>query len=335
MSRTPSVFPPLSEDAKFNLVAGTVAMVTMVSSIVAFWWIWALVQPPAPKPIPESAVYVNYDPSNPNLTGEALSAMQAYTAAAEEPKNVQVLKGWSRSQIAAYMVAQVAGGLKVNCTYCHNIAPDAEGVPQFYLDEDPADPNATWAIKKKTARAMLLMSGDLNRTYVSKLPASVGNYQITCATCHNGKAQFQTYPTEIQNTLPNDYRLPLDIISDDPNYPGLEGAPSDPSGLVVTGREDVSLDAVEMNQYTMYHMNVSLGQGCTFCHNARYFPGYDIPQKQHAVWMLQMSKHINNNYSTIMAGKTPSCWMCHQGNRVPPGAAKEGQIPDVLSTTSK
>ncbi len=329
MSQTPSVFPPMNEDAKFNLVAAAVAGVTMVASIVAFWWIWALVQPPAAKPIPSSPIFVNYDPSNPNLKPESLAAMQAYTQASPEPQNVQVLKGWNTAKIAAYMTAQVAGGLKVDCTYCHNIAPDANGVPQFYMDEDPSDPNAAWAAKKKTARAMLLMSGDLNRSWVSKLPASVGGYEITCATCHNGQPILTkgTYPTEIQNTLPNNYRLPLDR-----EYPG---------GLVLTGDKSKSLDTAEENQYAMYHMNVSLGQGCTFCHNARYFPATGVAnggrdQKQHAIWMLQMSKYINENYSkAIMANKTPSCWMCHQGNIVPPGAAKPGQVPEMLNTTSK
>jgi len=309
MSQQQRAFPPLNDDVKYNLVAASVAGITMVLSIVAFWWIWWIVQPPAPKPIPESAVYNNYNPAGNHLKPESLAAMQKYITENEQPKNVQILKGWNTKQISNYMVAQVAGGLKVDCSYCHNINNFA----------DDSNPN------KGKARAMMLMSGDLNRSFVSKLPVSVGGYNITCATCHNGKPKFETYPTEIQNTLPNDYRLPLER-----EYPG---------GLVITGVESKSLDEVELNQNTMYHMNLSLGQGCTFCHNARYFPATGVKdggrdQKQHATWMLQMAKHINNSYSPIMANQTPSCWMCHQGNSVPPGAAKAGQVPDVLSTTS-
>ncbi|NBU63622.1 MAG: photosynthetic reaction center cytochrome c subunit [Chloroflexia bacterium] len=309
MSQQQLAFPPLNDDAKFNLVAGAIAAITMVLSIVAFWWIWWIVQPPAPKPIPESTIYRMYDPSGNHLKPESLAAMQKYIKEHEQPQNVQVLKGWNTKQISNYMVSQVAGGLKVDCSYCHNINNFA----------DYSNPN------KIKAKAMLLMSGDLNRSYVSKLPTSVGGYNITCATCHNGKPKFETYPIQIQNTLPNDYRLPLDR-----EYPG---------GLVITGVKSKSLDEVELNQNTMYHMNLSLGQGCTFCHNARYFPATGVKdggrdQKQHATWMLQMAKHINANYSTIMANQTPSCWMCHQGYTVPPGAAKAGQVPDVLSTTS-
>ena len=315
MSSNPSVFPPMNEDTKFNLVAGAVAATTMVLSIVAFWWIWALVQPPAPKPIPTSPIYNNYDPAGNYLKPESLAAMQTYTQENPEPKNVQVLKGWNTQQITAYMTAQVSGGLKVDCSYCHNINNFAD------------DGNE----KKVKARAMMLMAGDLNRTYISKLPVPLEGqkvgFQITCATCHNGQPVLTkgTYPVEIQNTLPNNFRLPLDR-----EYPG---------GLVITGDESKSLDEAELNQYVMYHMNLSLGQGCTFCHNARYFPATGVEnggrdQKQHAIWMLQMSKHMKDNYSSIMANKTPSCWMCHQGAVVPPGAAKAGQVPDVLSTTS-
>ncbi|MFM2033296.1 MAG: hypothetical protein RLZZ297_2061 [Chloroflexota bacterium] len=315
MSQNGSAFPPLSEDAKFNLVAAIVAGITMVASIVAFWWIWSLVQPAAAAPIPESAVYSNYNPATKNLKAESLAAMNAYNKQYEQPQNAQVLKGWSTAQISAYMVAQVSGGLKVDCSYCHNVA-------NFADDSNP---------KKATARAMLLMNGDLNRQFINKLPFRLEGqkigFEITCATCHNGQPVLTqgTYPTAIQNSLPNDFRIPLDR-----NYPG---------GLVVTGDKTKSLDDVEVNQNVMYHMNVSLGQGCTFCHNARYFPATGTAQggrdqKEYAITMLQMSKYMNEKYGTLMAGKEPSCWMCHQGAIIPPGAAKPGQIPAMLNRSS-
>jgi photosynthetic reaction center cytochrome c subunit len=101
----------------------------------------------------------------------------------------------------------------------------------------------------------------------------------------------------------------------------------------------VGLDAVQMNQYSMYHMNVSLGQGCTFCHNARYFPSYEREQKTHAITMLKMAKYMSDTYVApggklsdgIMNGKAVSCWMCHQGARVPPAAAQAGQVPAPIS----
>jgi photosynthetic reaction center cytochrome c subunit len=312
MTQPPNLFPEVLDDPRrrFYLFGGLFLAFMSAVSIATFWWIFYKVVPPPAAPV-ESAVYVNYDSTGTYLQPESLAAMNAYIEANPNPQAVQVLQGLTTAQISSYMVSQVSGGLKVDCSYCHNVANFA----------DESNP------RKATARAMMLMSADLNQNHIAKLPASVGGYQVTCATCHNGQPQFETYPVEIQNTLPNDFRLPLDR-----RYPG---------GVVVTGDPTKSNPDVELNQYTMYHMNVSLGQGCTFCHNSRYFPSYEIDQKAYALTMLLMSKHIQENYVApggqlsqgIMAGKSPSCWMCHQGARIPGGAAKPGQVPAVLSST--
>jgi photosynthetic reaction center cytochrome c subunit len=297
------------------LVAGAIA----VLSIATFWFIFYTLIPGPADPI-VSDVYVNYDiqpaaGQEPYLLPESLAAMAAYTQQFPQPQNVQVLTGMTTAQISAYMVQQVSGGLKVDCSYCHNVANFAQ---------EDGYPNAA---RKIRARAMMLMSADLNQNYVAQLPASVGGYQVTCATCHNGKPILETYPTSIMNTLPNDWTLPFDQ-----DYPGV---------FTVTGDRSKSNAEVEQNQFAMYHMNVSLGQGCTFCHNARYFPSDEIAQKGYAMTMLNMTNTIYNSYVApggnfgdgIMAGKSPSCWMCHQGARIPPGAAKPGTVPTVLSRT--
>lgn len=315
ISQPPNLFPEVLDDPRrrFYLLGGLFMGFMAVVSIATFWWIFYRVVPPPAKPV-ESAIFVNYDNTGNFIKPESLQAMTAYINQYPQPQNVQVLKGLTTAQIANYMVAQVSGGLKVDCSYCHNVANfgQEDGYPAY--------------AKKVRARAMMLNAADLNQNWITKLPSSVGGYQVTCATCHNGKPQFETYPTKIQNTLPNDFKLPLAK-----QYPGV---------LVVTGDSSKSNPEVELNQYVMYHMNVSLGQGCTFCHNARYFPSYEIPQKAYAYTMLNMAKHIQDTYVApggkiadgIMAGKTPSCWMCHQGARIPPGAAKPGQVPAVLSS---
>lgn len=298
------------------IVFGIISVVLAGGGFGTVYWIYTTLK--AQVEVKTSPAYVNYDISGDYQKSAdwaaAQAGYQAYVAKYPQPQNVKVLKGWSTAQIYGYMVSQVSGGLKVSCQYCHN-------VQNFSDDSNP---------KKVTARAMMLMSADLNTNYVGKLPASVGGYQVTCATCHNGQPVLTkgTYPVSIQNGIPVSFRLPLDR-----NYPG---------GLVVTGAQDAtgketrSVSDVTLNQYAMYHFNVSLGQGCTFCHNARYFPSYEVQQKSHAITMLQMTKHINETYSKqIMAGKTPSCWMCHQANSVPPGAANPGVVPAVLGGTGK
>jgi photosynthetic reaction center cytochrome c subunit len=312
ISQPPNLFPEVLDDPRrrFYLLGGLFLGFMAVVSIATFWWIFYRVVPPPAEPV-ASAVYVNYDVRGSYIQPESLAAMTAYINANPQPQNVQVLQGLSTAEISNYMVSQVSGGLKVDCSYCHNVANFAE----------EGNPNKT------RARQMMLMSADLNQNWITRLPASVGGYQVTCATCHNGRPQFETYPASIQNTLPNDFRLPLERA-----YPGV---------LVVTGDNSKSNPDVELNQYVMYHMNVSLGQGCTFCHNARYFPSYEIEQKAYAYTMLNMAKHIQDTYVApngqlvdgIMAGKTPSCYMCHQGARIPGGAAKPGQVPAVLSSS--
>ena len=303
----------IGQRTAFVLVELAVAGALVLGSIFMVGWIWDRARGPVVSAAP-SSVYNGYDPSGAYQQSAdwvaAQKAYQTYVAANPQPKNVQVLTGWSTAQIYGFMVSQVSGGLKVNCQYCHNIN-------DFSSDEIPF---------KVKARQMLLATGDLNGNFVSKLPASVGGYQVTCATCHNGQPKFETYPTKIQKTLPNDFKVPLDR-----DYPG---------GLIVTGRTDIGLESVQLNQYTMYHFNVSLGQGCTFCHNSRHFPSNEVVQKTHAITMLQMARHIETTYvapggqiaNGIMAGRSTSCWMCHQGARVPPGAALPGQVPPQLTT---
>jgi photosynthetic reaction center cytochrome c subunit len=320
MSQRPTMFSPNSVDPRnaATLVSLVVAGALALGSILMVGWIWDRVRDrdELENPPVQSSVFNNYDPAGDYQQGaqwtESQQAYQTWLASNPEPKNVQVLKGWNTGQIYAYMVTQVSGGLKVSCQYCHN-------VNDFSSDENPF---------KVKARQMMLMSGELNRQYISLLPASVGNYQVTCATCHNGKPKFETYPVKIQNTLPNDFQLPLDRT-----FPG---------GLKVNARDDVGLESVQLNQYSMYHFNVSLGQGCTFCHNSRYFPSYEVEQKNHALVMLRLTQYVNDTYviakdnpaNQIMLGRTPSCWMCHQGARVPPGAAKDGQVPPMLAPDS-
>jgi photosynthetic reaction center cytochrome c subunit len=303
--------PLFSERSAFLAVFALISLAFLVGSIGVVWWISgylrAQARAAAPQPSPIYTAYTNL-PSN-YLKPESLAAMTAYTNAHPQPQNVQILKGLSTAQIANYMVAQVSGGLKVDCTHCHNLANGN------FADE--SNPN------KAKSRQMMLMSADLNQNFVAKLPESVGNKQITCATCHNGRPvnfNGQTgpgtnYPAD-QSTNPDSFRLPLDNLD----------------VLKITGKRDPDLNAVQLNQYTMYHMNQSLGVGCTFCHNARYFPSNEIPQKGYALTMLQMTQHIKQQYLSLMNNKEPSCWMCHRGASLPPGSANPGQVPAVLSS---
>jgi photosynthetic reaction center cytochrome c subunit len=306
--------PVFSERMIFLMVFGLIALLLGGGSIWAVSWIRGQVNSFTPAP-QTSPIFTNYSnlPSD-YLKPESLAAMTQYITANPQPQNAQVLTGMDTAQISNYMVAQVAGGLKVDCTYCHNLANGN------FADE--ANP------QKAKARQMMLMSQDLNQNYLTKLPASVGGKAITCATCHNGKpvnfnggnsGLLSNYPAN-QAPLPRDYQLKLET-------------PADLDLLLITGKKDPNLAAVQYNQYTMTHMTQSLGVGCAFCHNANYFPSNEIPQKNHALIMLQMAQHLNTTYKPIMNQKAPSCWMCHRSQQLPPGSANPGQVPAVLGYT--
>ncbi|MCB0061460.1 MAG: photosynthetic reaction center cytochrome c subunit [Caldilineaceae bacterium] len=291
-----------------------VTVVLLVSSL----WILRFVssqtasteEAPATNPL-----FINYSTGNQEyIQPESLAAMAVYIAQNVQPQNAQVLTGMLTAEIAAYMVNHVASGLQVDCTYCHN-------VQNFGADEWD-DPDAM--ARRVTARAHLRMVGDINRDWLSQLPTLTTEKipygaQVTCATCHYGEPLPVAWEPEL-NALPDDFRLPLDNIDQ----------------LLVTANLDVSLDTVQINQYTMYHMNTSLNVGCTHCHNSRYFPSWEVPAKYYALHMLNMSQYIRDTYQVDMNGQEPSCQLCHKGNILPPGAAvNAASLPAVLTANQQ
>jgi photosynthetic reaction center cytochrome c subunit len=332
--------PRATPQQTYYLVYAAVAGFMALGSIALVWWIVYNLRAQEPVP-PTNPVYTNYDIGGDYTATPEWAAAQTqvaeYIQQNPQPQNVHVLTGWTTAQIYGYMVNQVSGGLKVGCNYCHTFQNGQYNFASYTN------------VNKVKAAGMMRMSADLNKNWISLLPASVGNRQVTCATCHNGQpAGWSNYPAEVTDLVPRDFRLPLDN-----QYPGV---------LTVTGNTEKSLDDVAINQYAMYHMNASLGQGCTFCHNARYFPSYEVAQKQYAVHMLNMSRHLNGigtvdladlqanagvdviktlniagvtspqfTYLSLMNNKSPSCWMCHRGANLPPGSANEGQVPPQLS----
>lgn len=257
--------------------------------------------------------YINYSTAGDYVSSESTQAVQAYIAEFPQPQNVKVLTGMNTSEIWAFMTTYVAGGMKQDCTYCHNINNFAAEGAEIGDDEVAA--------RKDNALLHLEMVADLNQNWIAKLAEVEGKQpsgaQIICATCHLGEPLPVAWPENL-HALPDDYRLPL----------------ADLDVLLVTGNLDVSLDTVQYNQHTMYHFNESLAVGCTHCHNSRYFPSWDQPAKYYALTMLEMSQHILENYQDSMNGQEPSCYLCHRNEVRPPGAAQaEVFLPDVLTSS--
>ena len=113
------------------------------------------------------------------LAGGVLATFQGATAQAQEKlTNLKVLpKDISQEELRATM-GQFARALGVRCNACHAARKDGSQGLDFALDDKP---------EKKTARAMIEMTRDLNEKYLSALEDR-GNppVKVQCFTCHHG-----------------------------------------------------------------------------------------------------------------------------------------------------
>ena len=62
---------------------------------------------------------------------------------------------------------------------------------------------------------------------------------------------------------------------------------------------------------------VSPKQGCAFCHEGENYASDAKPTKNVARVMLQMTRHLNADWSNHMAGAGVTCYTCHRGQPVP------------------
>ena len=91
---------------------------------------------------------------------------------------VQIMRGFTR-------------GLGVRCGFCHEQQAGSEEL-DFASDAKP---------EKSSARTMMLMTRNINTSYLTKLPRDPGDTEhagnipeVTCWTCHRGKAQPEVPP---------------------------------------------------------------------------------------------------------------------------------------------
>jgi hypothetical protein len=92
--------------------------------------------------------------------------------AGQKFKNIKVLNEMPADQMGKVMNLMSAS-LGVNCNFCHSSEED------FAKDDNE---------HKQTAREMLKMTFGLNKNYFN------GRTEVTCNTCHNGKAHPQSAP---------------------------------------------------------------------------------------------------------------------------------------------
>ena len=96
-------------------------------------------------------------------------------------KNLQVLPKDSPARVVVGTMKGFANNLGVRCQFCH---VGKEGLPleefDFVSDEIP---------QKKTARVMMRLTDDINKTLDAAVPRAAGaEARVTCMTCHRGKS---------------------------------------------------------------------------------------------------------------------------------------------------
>ena len=102
-------------------------------------------------------------------------------------KNLQVLPKESPAGVVVGTMKGFANNLGVRCQFCH---VGKEGLPleefDFVSDE---------ITQKKTARIMMRLTDDINRTLDTAVPREAGTEaSVSCITCHRGKPK----PTNIK-----------------------------------------------------------------------------------------------------------------------------------------
>jgi len=241
------------------------------------------------------------------ITQEAGLAYSQYAVKVnQKPLNLQVLTQYNNDMggLFAYMTTNFSYGLGVSCQHCHNLN-------NFASDENP---------NKVQARNMLRMTQDINANLITWQ----NHREVQCVTCHYGKPNNLAYspPSEPANATRLNYA--------NPGYSGLGLAykPQDEGGSPV--------ESVNNTLGVMYLMGKSLGVACNFCHNSNNFASYEIVQKTYAKTMLLMTSNINSKWlhnlpDNEQGTKGATCYLCHKGYKIPPGAGSapaNATIPD-------
>jgi photosynthetic reaction center cytochrome c subunit len=81
------------------------------------------------------------------------------------------------------------------------------------------------------------------------------------------------------------------------------------------------LTDLNVAQFTRLMLNmaswVSPEQGCNYCHEAGNFASDTLYTKKVSRRMLQMTRHINDNWQSHVKDTGVTCFTCHRGNNVP------------------
>ncbi|MCS7057224.1 MAG: photosynthetic reaction center cytochrome c subunit family protein [Thermoflexales bacterium] len=262
---------------------------------------------------------------------EALQAYNVWQQKNPQTVNVQVLTQYlgpqynTTAKVFEYMSKYFTPGVGQSCEYCHNLE-------NFAAYDKP---------QKTVAKAMLIMQFELQTKWIDSIPRPEGQplYQLQCATCHYGKAQFWNTDQKNVPTIENlamfgiagggnptqydmkHYGITLNgkppasyEIVDDKLLAARPDAKGEVNYFQVTATKDTppGLNDTYRNQAAMYHMNTALAVGCDFCHYGGYFKSYVLQDgtfkwpKSQARHMLGMVQDIAINWFPQMPKADPT-----------------------------
>jgi photosynthetic reaction center cytochrome c subunit len=121
----------------------------------------------------------------------------------------------------------------------------------------------------------------------------------------------------------------LDRFKSAPDDHGIpEPEPRDPPDPEIPLAKDVNqnvqvltdLDALEFARLMQAISTwVAPEEGCEYCHNTENLASDEKYTKVISRSMLQMTRDINTNWKSHVAGTGVTCWTCHRGKAVPSG----------------
>ena len=115
-------------------------------------------------------------------------------------KNVQVLKGIPVNEFLGIM-GFFAASLGKSCVDCHN---SDSGWENYVADTNP---------NKRTARAMIRMAAEINKSYFA------GRQVVTCYSCHRGGPHPKVTPNLTALYSPPSENEPDDVVQQAPGAP--------------------------------------------------------------------------------------------------------------------
>jgi hypothetical protein len=98
-----------------------------------------------------------------------------------DPTNLQVLPKTIAKRDLVLMMRGFTRALGVRCPHCH-VGNDGDDLSTFDFASDEKAP-------KRSARVMIRMLADLNRTLASVGDKPAGEPRVSCYTCHRGDTQ--------------------------------------------------------------------------------------------------------------------------------------------------